>query len=129
MNDRKPPPPLDDLDAKLRKAKAQRQNPQEMPDQASIGAGLGFALRVGIELVAALAVGVGIGWLLDYWLETSPLMLVVFFFLGSAAGFLNVYRAVSGYGYAAGYKSSDDEPTTSASSQEEPPSQDGKGSG
>lgn len=98
-----------------------------MPDPASIGAGLGFALRVGIELVAALAIGVGIGWLLDYWLETSPLMLVVFFFLGSAAGFLNVYRAVSGYGYAAGYSLGEDE--RPSSSQEEPPSQDGKGSG
>ena len=129
MNDRKPPPSLDDLDAKLRKAKARRQIPQKTPDRASIGAGLGFALRVGIELVAALAVGVGIGWLLDYWLETSPLMLVVFFFLGSAAGFLNVYRAVSGYGYAAGYGPSGDEQGSSASSQEEPPSQDGKGSG
>jgi ATP synthase protein I len=67
--------------------------------------------------------------LLDYWLETSPLMLVVFFFLGSAAGFLNVYRAVSGYGHAAGYSLNDDEQDSSASSQEEPPSQDGKGSG
>ena len=129
MNDRKPPPSLDDLDAKLRKAKARRQIPQKSPDQASIGAGLGFALRVGIELVAALAVGVGIGWLLDYWLETSPLMLVVFFFLRSAAGFLNVYRAVSGYGYAAGYGTSDGEQDSSASSKEEPSSQDGKGRG
>ncbi|MDH3700809.1 MAG: AtpZ/AtpI family protein [Alphaproteobacteria bacterium] len=129
MNDRKPPPSLDDLDAKLQKAKARRHVPQEGPDQASIGAGLGFALRLGIELVAALAVGVGIGWLLDYWLETSPLMLVVFFFLGSAAGFLNVYRAVSGYGYAAGYNLSGDDQSSATSSQEEPPSQDGKGSG
>ncbi len=65
---------------------------------------MGFALKVGIELVAALAVGVGIGLLLDRWLDTAPLFLVVFFFMGSAAGFLNVYRAVSGYGYAAGYR-------------------------
>ena len=60
-----------------------------------------------MELVAALAVGVGVGLLLDRWLETGPWMLIVFFFLGSAAGFLNVYRAVSGYGYAAGYSRGD----------------------
>ena len=43
--------------------------------------------------MAALAVGVGIGWLLDRWLGTLPLFLLIFFFLGAAAGLLNVYRA------------------------------------
>jgi F0F1-type ATP synthase assembly protein I len=28
----------------------------------------------------------------DLWLETRPLFLIVFFFLGAAAGALNVYR-------------------------------------
>jgi len=84
---------------------------------------LGFALKVGIELVAALVVGVGIGLLLDRWLETAPLFLVVFFFMGSAAGFLNVYRAVSGYGYAAGYRRDNND----APRQDDPPNGD-KGS-
>ena len=35
--------------------------------------------------------------------NTSPLMLVVFFFLGSAAGMLNVYRVATGRGFAVGY--------------------------
>ncbi len=55
--------------------------------------GFGAALRIGAEMVAALIVGVGSGLLLDNWLETAPLFLVVFFFLGAAAGGLNVYRA------------------------------------
>jgi len=104
----KPSPSLEDLDARLRRARERRpsQSAEEDqgPDQSSVGAGLGFALRIGIELVAALAVGVGIGLVLDRWLGTGPWMLIAFFFLGSAAGFLNVYRAVSGYGYAAGYR-------------------------
>ena len=65
--------------------------------------GFGMAMRVGVELVAALVVGVGIGLLLDRWLGTAPLFLVVFFFLGAGAGILNVYRAASGIGLAAGY--------------------------
>jgi ATP synthase protein I len=65
--------------------------------------GLGIALRIGIELLAALVVGVGIGLLLDSWLGTKPWFLVVFFFLGAAAGILNVYRAASGIGLAPGY--------------------------
>ena len=62
-------------------------------------AGLGVAFRIGVELVAALVVGVGIGLLLDNWLGTGPWFLVAFFFLGAAAGVLNVYRAASGIGY------------------------------
>lgn len=109
MSDDKPTPSLEDLDAKLRKVRARHAEEPEQTGRQAIGPGLGFALRIGVELVAALAVGVGIGVLLDYWLDTKPWFMVVFFFLGSAAGFLNVYRVVSGYGYAAGYRKEDDE--------------------
>jgi len=67
------------------------------------GSGLGFGLRLSVDLLAGLAIGVGLGLVLDYWLNTSPLMLVVFFFLGSAAGMLNVYRVATGRGFAVGY--------------------------
>lgn len=70
---------------------------------------LGMAFRIGVELVAALIVGVGIGLLIDYWLGTAPWGLVAFFFLGAGAGVLNVYRAVAGYGLAVGYKEPEDE--------------------
>lgn len=60
--------------------------------------GFGMAMRIGTELVAGLVVGVGIGYLLDRWLGTAPWFLVVFFFLGSGAGILNVYRSASGLG-------------------------------
>jgi ATP synthase protein I len=62
--------------------------------------GFGVAFRIGVELVAALIVGVGVGWLLDRWLGSKPWFLIVFFFLGAAAGILNVYRAASGIGLA-----------------------------
>jgi ATP synthase protein I len=112
MTDKKPSPSLEDLDARLRRARERRPDQDAEKDQGpnrnSIGAGLGFALRIGIELVAALAVGVAIGYGLDRWLGTGPWLMIAFFFLGSAAGFLNVYRAVSGYGYAAGYRRDSD---------------------
>ena len=59
-----------------------------------------MAIRIGTEMVAALIVGVGIGYFLDNWLGTKPWFLVVFFFLGAGAGVLNVYRAASGLGIA-----------------------------
>jgi ATP synthase protein I len=57
-----------------------------------IGSPWGIAMRVGVELVAALAVGVGIGWLMDRWLHTKPVFLAIFVVLGSVAGVRNVWR-------------------------------------
>ena len=54
---------------------------------------LGIAWRLSVEIVVALAVLAGIGWLLDSWLGTGPLFLVVFFFLGAGVGMWNAYRA------------------------------------
>lgn len=53
---------------------------------------MGAGLRIAVELLAAVMVGTGIGWALDIWLGTRPWLLIVFFVVGSAAGFLNVYR-------------------------------------
>jgi ATP synthase protein I len=50
-------------------------------------------LRLGVELVAGVAVGGFIGWALDRWLGTAPFLMVVFLALGAAAGILNVIRA------------------------------------
>ena len=41
--------------------------------------------------------------MLDRWLDTSPLFLLVMFFLGAIAGMLNVWRVFTGRGLAAGY--------------------------
>lgn len=55
---------------------------------------LGMGLRVGVELVSALAVATAIGWGLDHWLHTLPLFLIVFILLGGVAGILNVWRVI-----------------------------------
>ena len=67
---------------------------------------LGLAFRAGVELVAAFVVALGIGWLLDTWLGTKPLFLVVFFFLGAATAFMNVMRVARGMGLQIGFPKS-----------------------
>lgn len=104
MTKSRPPKSLDDLDARLREAKARRAGAGPGAEPRDRGAGLGFALRIGVDLVAALAVGVGIGLLLDRWLGTTPWLLLLFFVLGAAAGMLNVFRVMAGFGYTAGYR-------------------------
>jgi F0F1-type ATP synthase assembly protein I len=61
---------------------------------------VGSISTVGLAFVLALVIGAWSGSVLDRWLRTSPLFFIVFFFLGLAAGILNVYRTVSG-AYAA----------------------------
>jgi ATP synthase protein I len=53
---------------------------------------LGMALRLATELVVGVFGGGFIGWLLDKWLGTLPLFLVIFLLLGIAAGILNAVR-------------------------------------
>jgi ATP synthase protein I len=49
-------------------------------------------------------VSVALGWAIDRWLGTRPWVMLAMFFLGVAAGMLNVYRAVSGAGGAVGLR-------------------------
>jgi ATP synthase protein I len=59
--------------------------------------------RVATELLAGLLIGTSLGWLIDNWLNTSPLFLIIFFLLGGAAGILNLWRIITGKGLKIGY--------------------------
>jgi ATP synthase protein I len=105
MSDEKPPQSLEELDARLKKAREGQETRSGGPGKyhrIPQGA-LAIAFRIGTELVAAMIVGVGGGLLFDRWLGTAPWGLIVMFFLGAAAGILNVYRAITGLGIAPGY--------------------------
>ena len=56
-------------------------------------ASLGKALKISTELVAAVFVGTTMGFLLDNWFDTKPLLTICFFFMGVAAGILNVFKS------------------------------------
>jgi len=97
--------PLNSLATRLRHA---RESAGSEASGATAGSGvrqgLGFAMRIGVELVSALIVGVLIGLALDYWLGTNPWCLLVFFVLGSIAGIFNVYRTAAGLSQTIGYR-------------------------
>lgn len=106
-NEREKPASLDEFDARLRKARAEADETAGRTPRPKGGtSGLGLALRIGVELVGALIVGGGIGLLLDRWLDTTPWLMLVFFLLGAAAGFMNVYRTAMGLGQSVGYRPS-----------------------
>ena len=81
-------PEPEDLRALGRKIdEARGETPRAPP-----GAG-GIAFRFGTEFGVAVLFGAGLGWLLDHWLHTAPIFIVVMFVLGAAAGIRNVLQA------------------------------------
>jgi ATP synthase protein I len=79
------------LDKKL--DSAQDRQPRETQDPGARGEAMGFALRIATELVAGVFVGALLGWALDKWLGTAPILLIVCLLLGIAGGLLNSVRA------------------------------------
>ena len=81
----------EDFKTRLKIAKAKIKK-QAQSDSVKRGSFMGSAFKLGTELVAAVAVGTIIGFILDTWFDTKPWLIIIFFFIGSAAGMLNVIR-------------------------------------
>ncbi len=61
------------------------------PDQRmSLWAQVGFYTSLGFIIPAAAVGGFGLGWWLDRWLHTSPIITLVMGFLGAAAGVVEI---------------------------------------
>ena len=58
---------------------------------------VGALSAVGISIVLAVVMGSAIGYGLDRWLGSSPWLFLLFFFLGVAAGILNVIRVSAAF--------------------------------
>ena len=77
---------------KIAKSKLKKELNSDIEKRGSF---MGNAFKLGTELVAAVAVGTIIGFILDSWFDTKPWLIIIFFFLGAAAGMLNVIRAAN----------------------------------
>ena len=85
---------LQRLGKRLGEFKAGRQSDSEPARRSRADASaMARGFRLSTELVAGVAVGAAIGWLLDKWLGISPWGMIVFLLLGFAAGILNVMRS------------------------------------
>ena len=76
------------LEIAKKKIKKQIEN-----DSENRGLFMGSAFKLGTELIAAVAVGTIIGFILDNWFDTKPWLIITFFFVGVVAGILNVIKS------------------------------------
>ena len=83
---------LEDLKTRLKIAKSKLQK-DKTQNADKRGIFLGNAFKLGTELVAAVIVGTIIGFILDNWFGTKPILIIIFFFFGTAAGITNVIKA------------------------------------
>jgi ATP synthase protein I len=82
-------PSLGDLQNRIDEAKRRQESKVKKDDEP---VSPGDAMKMGVELVAGVAVGSVFGYFVDQWLGTMPLFFIVCFFLGAAAGFRNMIR-------------------------------------
>ena len=84
----------EDFKTRLKIAKSKIKKEVQDLDEKK-GSFMGNAFKLGTELVAAVVVGTIIGFILDNWFDTKPWFIIIFFFLGTAAGMLNVIRTAN----------------------------------
>ncbi len=82
----------DDLKTRLKiaKSKYKNKNQSNNDDEKS---SFGKAFQLSTELVSAVLVATIIGFILDNWFDTKPWLIIIFFFIGVAAGIMNVIRS------------------------------------
>ena len=83
---------IKEISTRLKIAKKNLKN-FEKKDEGTNAASLGKALKISTELVASVFVGTIIGFLLDNWFGTKPLLTICLFFLGVVAGISNVFKS------------------------------------
>ena len=61
------------------------------PQQNEFARAFAQFLQISVSIIACIAVGIFLGWLLDRFFDTSPWMLMFFSFLGVAAAFKSIF--------------------------------------
>ena len=66
---------------------------KELYNKNQNSSSIGAAFKISTELVAAVAVGTIIGFILDKTFGTKPWLIIIFFFIGVVAGIINVIKS------------------------------------
>jgi ATP synthase protein I len=94
MGEPREPASLRELGERIAKARgaAGLTKPTSGPEDARAASGMAMAMRIAVELVVAVVVATGLGWLFDRWLGSTPWLMLGMLVLGFAAGINNAVR-------------------------------------
>ena len=84
--------PNDRFKTRLKIAKNKARSKYYTKNEGS-SSNMGVAFKMSTELVAAVAVGTIIGFILDNWFGTKPWLILIFFFIGVITGIMNVIKS------------------------------------
>lgn len=83
----------DDLEARIRRARDEFERKAAPDRRYASESGAALAMQFAVGLIAAVLLGVMIGLTIDKFAGTGPWGLLIFMLFGTAAGFLNIFRA------------------------------------
>ena len=89
---------LKKLSDKLEKFKNKNKSNVSVSNRIN-GKNYSIALNVSIELITGIGLGVFLGLIVDNYLQTKPIMLIICFVLGTVVGFYNVFKTLKKYGF------------------------------
>ena len=87
---------LKNLSDRLEKFKNKKDSDKENIEKKS-SINYSIAVNISIELITGIALGVFFGLVIDNYLQTKPLMLIIFFIIGTLVGFYNMYKTLKKY--------------------------------
>ena len=86
---------LKELEKKIDKVKNPKMRSKQYHQKSAIN--YSVAVNISIELITGIGLGVFLGLMIDNYLQTKPLMLIICFILGTLVGFFNMYKALKRY--------------------------------
>ncbi len=88
---------LKELEKKLNKVKQSKVQNNQYHDKPALN--YSIAVNISIELITGIGLGVLLGLMIDNYLQTKPLMLIICFILGTLVGFFNMYKALKRHNF------------------------------
>ena len=82
---------LKEISTRLEIAKKKIKDKHVENDGSNVSS-LGVSLKISTELVVSVVVGATIGFILDSWFDTKPVLIICFFVIGAIAGIWNVIK-------------------------------------
>ena len=86
------------IDLKIKELK--KKNKEKLISNNKLNAKFySMAMNISIELITGIGLGVFLGLIADNYLQTKPIMFIIFFIIGTIVGFYNMYKSLIRYGF------------------------------